>query len=163
MKIRDLTWRPPVTVDGAQTVAVAAQKLADEGVGALVVLNGDQPIGVVTDRDLVTRGIAKNVDAGARIDSLMSMGVIAIDADEDAEELFAVYASHAVRRVPIVDGKEVVGMVTLDDAIVSVARHLTDLAGVLSTQITFPWARDESPAPAVVDQPQHSDRKEHRS
>ena len=123
MKVRDLTWRPPVTIDCGETIAVAAQVIADEGVGALVVLDGDRPVGVVTDRDLVTRGIAKRVDPDARIDSLMSMGVIALDADEDAEELFALYAREAVRRVPIVDGSQVVGMITLDDAIVSVSRR----------------------------------------
>jgi signal-transduction protein with cAMP-binding, CBS, and nucleotidyltransferase domain len=150
MKVRDLTWRPPVTIDCGETIAIAAQVIADEGVGALVVLDGDRPVGVVTDRDLVTRGIAKRVDPDARIDSLMSMGVIALDADEDAEELFALYAREAVRRVPIVDGSQVVGMITLDDAIVSVSRNLTDLAGVLSTQIAFPWARTAPPVPVVV-------------
>ncbi len=151
MKVRDLTWRPPVTIDCGETIAVAAQVIADEGVGALVVLDGDRPVGVVTDRDLVTRGIAKRVDPDARIDSLMSMGVIALDADEDAEELFALYAREAVRRVPVVDGSQVVGMITLDDAIVSVSRNLTDLAGVLSTQIAFPWARTEPPVPVVIE------------
>lgn len=151
MKVRDLTWRPPVTIDCGETIAVAAQLLTDEGVGALVVVDGDRPVGVVTDRDLVTRGIAKRIDPDARIDSLMSMGVVALDADEDAAELFAVYAREAVRRVPVIEGAEVVGMITLDDAIVSVSRNLTDLAAVLSTQISFPWARDEPPVPAVVE------------
>ena len=151
MKVRDLTWRPPVTIDCGETIAVAAQVLTDEGVGALVVLDGDRPVGVVTDRDLVTRGIAKRIEPDARIDSLMSMGVVALDADADADELFALYAREAVRRVPIVDGSQVVGMITLDDAIVSVSRNLTDLAGVLSTQITFPWARTAPPVPVIVE------------
>ena len=151
MKVRDLTWRAPVTIDCAETIAAAAQKLSVEGVGALVVMDGDRPVGVVTDRDLVTRGIAKHVQADGRIDSLMSMGVIGLDADEDAEELFGVYARHAIRRVPVLEGARVVGMVSLDDAIVSVSQHLTDLAGVLSTQISYPWAREESPPPVVVE------------
>ena len=67
MKVRDLTWRPPVTIDCGATIAAAAQLLTDEGVGALVVLDGDRPVGVVTDRDLVTRGIAKRIDSDARI------------------------------------------------------------------------------------------------
>lgn len=151
MKIRDMTWRPPVTIDCGETIAAAAQKLTDEGVGALVVLDGERPVGVVTDRDLVTRGIAKRIESDARIDALMSMGVIALDADEDASELFGLWGREAVRRVPVVDGSEVVGMITLDDAIVSVSRDLADLAGVLSTQIAFPWAREDPPTPAVAE------------
>ena len=151
MKVRDLTWRAPVTIDCAETIAAAAQKLSVEGVGALVVMDAGQPIGVVTDRDLVTRGIAKHVPADGRIDSLMSMGVIGLDADEDAEELFGVYARHAIRRVPVLEGARVVGMVSLDDAIVSVSQHLNDLAGVLTTQIAYPGARDEPPTPVVTE------------
>jgi signal-transduction protein with cAMP-binding, CBS, and nucleotidyltransferase domain len=151
MKVRDLTWRPPVTIDCGAMISAAAVLLADEGVGALVVLDRDRPVGVVTDRDLVTRGIAKRVPFDARIDSLMSMGVVALDADEDAEELFAIFARHAVRRVPIVEDDRVVGMVTLDDALVSTVTELTDLVGVLSTQIAFPNANAEPATPSVVD------------
>lgn len=151
MKVRDLTWRAPVTIDCADTIAAAAQKLSDEGVGALVVTDGGLPVGVITDRDLVTRGLAKHVPPDGRVDSLMSMGVIGLDVDEDAEELFALYARQAIRRVPVLEGARVVGMVTLDDAIVSVAQHLTDLAGVLSTQISYPWARDEPHTPVPTD------------
>lgn len=151
MKVRDLTWRAPVTIDCGETMSRAAELLSDEGVGALVVLDHDRPVGIVTDRDLVTRGVAKRVPLDARIDSLMSMGVVVLDADEDAEELFAVFGRHAVRRVPIVDHDRVVGMVTLDDALVSTAGELSDLAGVLSTQIAFPNASAEPPPPAVVD------------
>jgi signal-transduction protein with cAMP-binding, CBS, and nucleotidyltransferase domain len=151
MKVRDLTWRPPVTIDCGATISAAAELMTDEGVGALVVVDRDRPVGIVTDRDLVTRGVAKRTPLDARIDSLMSMGVIALDADEDAEELFAVFARHAVRRVPVVDHDRVVGMVTLDDALVSTVTELTDLAGVLSTQIAFPNANAEPALPAVVD------------
>lgn len=151
MKVSDLTWRTPVTIDSAASISSAAERLAEQGVGALVVLDGERPVGIVTDRDLVTRGIAKRVSPDGRIDSLMSMGVIVLDADEDVEELYATFARNAVRRVPVVDGHRVVGMVTLDDALVATAGEMTDLAGVLSTQIAFPHARDEPEMPVVAD------------
>ena len=80
----------------------------------------------------------------------MSMGVISIDADEDVDELYAVFARHAIRRVPVVEHDRVIGMISLDDVLVSTVSELTDLAGVFSTQIAFPHARDESSPPAVV-------------
>lgn len=151
MKVRDLTWREPVTIEVDETVAHAARRLADAGVGALIVVDAGRPVGIVTDRDLVVRGLAHGVASDSRIDSLMSMGVVALDADEDADELYALFARHAIRRVPIVDHDTVVGVVSLDDALVSTAGQLGDLAGVLSTQIMFPHAREEPPVPAVVD------------
>ena len=150
MKVSDFTWRRPVTIDVAETIATAAQLFADAGVGALVVLDDERPVGIVTDRDLVVRGLAKRVPPDGRIDSLMSMGVIALDADEDVEELYAVFARHAIRRVPVVDHNRVVGMISLDDALVSTADELTALSGVLSTQIAFPQARDEPNTPVPI-------------
>lgn len=150
MKVRDFTWREPVTIHVADTIASAAQRLADQGVGALVVVDDDHPVGVVTDRDLVVRGLARHAPSDGRIDSLMSMGVIALDADEDMEELYALFAREAIRRVPIVEDDRVVGMISLDDALVATASELADLSGVLSTQIAFPHARDEAPPPAVA-------------
>lgn len=147
MKVDDLTWRAPVTIDGSATILEAAQRLTDEGVGALVVLDDDRPVGIVTDRDIVTRGVAKSLGYDARIDGLMSMGVIALDVGEDVDELYAVFSRHAIRRVPLVDHDRVVGMVSLDDALVSTAGDLSDLAGVLSTQIAFPHAGDEPDVP----------------
>ena len=78
------------------------------------------------------------------------MGVVALDADDDVEELYAVFARHAIRRVPVVDHDRVVGMISLDDALVSTAGQMAALSGVLSTQIAFPHARDEAEPPAVV-------------
>jgi signal-transduction protein with cAMP-binding, CBS, and nucleotidyltransferase domain len=151
MKVRDFTWREPVTIEVDETVSVAAQRFADAGVGALIVIDHGRPVGIVTDRDLVVRGIAQRVDPESRIDALMSMGVIALDAEEDATELYALFAREAIRRVPIVDHDTVVGVVSLDDALVSTAGEIAVLAKVLSAQIMFPHARDEAETPVFID------------
>lgn len=151
MNVSDFTWREPVTIDVAETIAAAARRLADHGVGALVVVDGDRPVGIVTDRDLVVRVLARGASADGRVDGVMSMGVVALDADDDVEELYAVFGRHAIRRVPVVDHDQVVGMISLDDAVVSTSGQMAALSGVLSTQIAFPHARDEAEPPAVVD------------
>ena len=150
MKVSDFTWREPVTIGVADTIEAAAQLLADAGVGSLVVVDGDRPVGIVTDRDLVVRALARGIGPDGRVDGIMSMGVVALDADDDVEELYAVFARHAIRRVPVVDHDRVVGMISLDDALVSTAGQMAALSGVLSTQIAFPHARDEAEPPAVV-------------
>jgi signal-transduction protein with cAMP-binding, CBS, and nucleotidyltransferase domain len=151
MKVRDFTWRKPVTIEVDETVSVAAQRFADAGVGALIVIDHNRPVGIVTDRDLVVRGVAQRVDPESRIDALMSMGVTALDAEEDAAELYAVFAREAIRRVPIVDHDTVVGIVSLDDVLVSTAGELAVLTKVLSAQIMFPHARDEAETPVIID------------
>lgn len=151
MKVRDLTWRKPVTIEVDETVSVAAHRFADAGVGSLIVVDHGRPVGIVTDRDLVVRGMAQRVDPESRIDALMSMGVTALDAEEDATELYAVFAREAIRRVPIVAHDRVVGVVSLDDVLVSTAGQLAVLSKVLSAQIMFPHARDEAETPVVID------------
>lgn len=152
MKVRDLTWRRPVTIDVAATVGEAAQAFAEHGVGALVVTDADRPVGIVTDRDIVVRGVARGKHPDGRIDDLMSMGVVAIAADDEADELYAVFARHAIRRVPVVEGDRVVGLVSLDDSLLSTIRRLDDLAEVVSTQIMFPYRANE-PDPPVLAEP----------
>lgn len=150
MKVRDFTWREPVTIEVDATITEAAERFLHEGVGALIVLDRGRPVGIVTDRDLVVRGVANRMAPDGRVDSLMSMGVIALDADADVGDLHSVFALHAVRRVPVVDHDRVVGMVSLDDVMVAMSAQLNDLAGVLSTQIAFPHARDERPRPVAM-------------
>ena len=151
VQVRDLLARDLVNATPDTSIEAAARLMSEANCSSLVITDQDRLAGIVTDRDIVVRGVAHHIASDGRIDSLMSMGVIALDADEDVDELYAVFARHAIRRVPVVDHDRVVGMISLDDAMVSTAAELTDLAGVLSTQIAFPHAREEPAPPAVVD------------
>ena len=149
MKIRDFTLRHPVTIGVGETVATAAAALADRGVGALIVTDHDRPVGIVTDRDLVTRAVAKGLPTDARVDSCMTTNLIALDADAEFDDLVHTFGHHAVRRVAVVDHDRVVGVVSLDDVLVHLASGLGDVTKVLAAQIMFPHAYDEPPVPAV--------------
>jgi CBS domain-containing protein len=149
MKVRELLGRQPVTVDVATTIAHAAHLLGSAGVGALVVVDGDRPVGMVTDRDIVLRGIARGVPTDARIDALMTMGLTSINADADLDDLLEVFGSNAVRRVPVMDGERLVGIVTLDDMLVWFSTRLGDLTRGLTAQLLFPHAGDEAAPPAT--------------
>lgn len=147
MKITELAIREPVVVQRDATLTDAAVAMSDAGVGALVVMDDTRPVGMVTDRDLVTRALAKGVPADGRVDAVMTMELVTLDADAEVDELLHAFRHHAVRRVPVVDGGHLVGVVSLDDMLVSVASEMTDLARVLAAQIMFPHAGDEAPPP----------------
>jgi CBS domain-containing protein len=143
MKITDLALREPVVVGRDATMADTADLMATSGVGCVIVVEGDTPVGIVTDRDIVTRGVARAYPADGRIDGLMTMGVIALDVDHDLEALVHVFRDHAIRRVPIVDRDRVVGVVSLDDVMVLVTDELSTVSKVLAAQIMFPHANGE--------------------
>jgi CBS domain-containing protein len=150
MKISDLALRQPVTIGCDATMADAASLMAKAGVGSVIVVEGKTPVGIVTDRDLVTRGVARAYPADGRIDGLMTMGLVALDIDHDLEDLVHVFRDHAVRRIPIVDQDRLVGVVSLDDIMVLVADELSVVSKVLAGQIMFPHASDEALTPSPV-------------
>lgn len=80
MQTIDGVRRSAVGIGPEQTIRDAAAIMEHTGVGALAIVDGSHLVGIVTDRDLVRRGLAKDLPADARIDSVMSAPVVTIDA-----------------------------------------------------------------------------------
>jgi CBS domain-containing protein len=103
----------------------------------------------VTDRDIVVRGVARDYPSGARIDSVMSQGVVALDAEADLRDAAAAFRRHGIRRLPLMDGRFPVGMLTTDDLIVDMARQLGEVAGPIAEQVVHGQPVPRLPATAV--------------
>jgi CBS domain-containing protein len=116
VKVRDVMTPAPVMVDPLAPVEQVARVMRDQDLGMVLVADTEQVFGLVTDRDLVVRGLASGVDVRrADITTLCSAQLIAIDADEDAEAAGELMRTHAVRRLPVVQDGAAVGVVTLGD------------------------------------------------
>lgn len=139
--------RSGVAIAPERTIGDAAKLMDEAGVGALAVLDHDQLIGIVTDRDLVRRGLARHLAPDARIDGVMSAPVVTIDAGADLHDAFALFRTHAVRRLAVLDGGRFVGMVTVDDLLVDLAADLADLARPVTAEVLF--AHHDSPLPVA--------------
>jgi CBS domain-containing protein len=116
---------PDVTCVGEQeTVLEAAKKMADLGVGSLPICGEDHRLqGMLTDRDIVVKVLAEGRDPGAmRAGELAQGEAVTIGADDDAAEILKTMGSHQVRRLPVIDGHTLVGIVAVAD----VARALPD-------------------------------------
>ena len=150
MRIGDLAVRRPVTVPPDTTIEGAAQDMAKQGVGCLVVTEGDTVVGIVTDRDLVVRGLAERMPTDGRIDSIMSTDVVAVDVDSDVRDVVRTFGHHAVRRLPVVRGRHVVGVVKIDDLLVAMNDELGALTKGITAQLLFPHASDEPPRPVTI-------------
>jgi CBS domain-containing protein len=122
---RDLMTADPTFCADSATVADAARQMADDDIGALPVCGADGRLaGVVTDRDLAVRVVAEGRDpAATKIAELLDgTEVVTIGADDSAEEAIRTMKEHAVRRLPVIDGTRLVGMVSQGD----VARVMPD-------------------------------------
>jgi CBS domain-containing protein len=99
------------------TVADAAKRLAEKSIGALPVCDTDGHLrGVVTDRDLVVEVVAAGRDpASTKIIDLVHGETVTIGADDGVDEAIRTMQEHKVRRLPVIDGDRLVGMVTQAD------------------------------------------------
>jgi CBS domain-containing protein len=135
MRTIDMLRRSGIGVGPERTVRDAAAIMERSGVGALAVIDGNQLRGIVTDRDLVRRVLARNLPADARVDGVMSSPVVTIDADADVHRAFTLFRAHGVRRLAVVQDDRFVGMITVDDLLVDLANDLFDLARPISSEI----------------------------
>lgn len=110
-------------VDAKQTVADAARKLADLGVGSVPVCEDGRLAGMLTDRDIVVKVVAAGEDPEAVTAGSLAEGApVTIGADDSLDEALRTMAEHQVRRLPVIDGHELVGMLSQAD----LARALPD-------------------------------------
>jgi CBS domain-containing protein len=107
-----------------ETLADAARKMRDLDVGALPICGEDNRLkGMVTDRDIVVRCVAEGKDpSSVKVEELADGKPVTIGADDSVEEALRTMSSHGVRRLPVIDGHDLVGMVSQAD----VARNLPD-------------------------------------
>jgi CBS domain-containing protein len=111
-------------VSTEETLADAARKMRDLQVGALPICGEDNRLaGVLTDRDIVVRCVADEKDPSAvRVSELAGEKPVTIGADDSVEEALRTMKDHGVRRLPVIDGHDLVGMVSQAD----VARNLPE-------------------------------------
>jgi CBS domain-containing protein len=146
MRARQGIRRSAVAVSPETTVAQAAAVMERSGVGALAVVEGDSAVGIVTDRDLVRRVLATGMPSDGRVDSVMSGPVVTIDAEDDLHGAFELFRTHAIRRIGVVDGRRFIGMLSIDDLLIDLARDLADLARPVAAERDAPHRDSGTPA-----------------
>jgi len=148
MRTIDAVRRSGVGIGPERSIEDAAVVMDQAGVGSLAIVDAGRVVGIVTDRDLVRRGLAKGLSHDARVDAVMTTPVVTIDADADLHDAFALFRIHAVRRLAVMRGAAFVGMVTVDDLLVDLASDLGDLARPVTAEVLF--AHHDSPVPATT-------------
>ena len=113
---RDLMTSPAECMAPDETLVDAARMFSKYDVGSMPVVDGDTLVGVITDRDIIIEGVAKNLDlADTPVSKIMSTNVVTVDVTDEAQAVAQVLADKQIRRVPVVDGNRVVGVVSQAD------------------------------------------------
>lgn len=135
MTIGDFARREVVTAGPDVSLLEVAGLMATANVGSVVIVDGRRPIGIVTDRDLVLDVLGLDRDpAELSADEVMSEDLVVADAGDDVLDVLRRMHEAGVRRIPVMDGERLSGIVTLDDFVALLAEELGSLAGVIEAE-----------------------------
>jgi len=117
-KARDIMSTRIVFIDSKGTLADAARLMRENNIGDVLIIQDDQVRGILTDRDIVVRGIAAGHEPTATpAMDIASENVASVSPDDEVETVKETMARHAVRRVPVIDKSKVVGIVSIGDLV----------------------------------------------
>lgn len=130
-QISEVMTRDPKVLDIHSSLVEAARLMRDNDIGFVVVRDQDTVRGVLTDRDLVVRGLAEGVDpATTTLENVYSKEVVHLDPDDSVDEAIELMRTRAIRRLPVVQDGQVVGVVSLGD--LAVQRDPRSVLGEIS-------------------------------
>lgn len=125
----DLSYCTPV-----DNVYEAALKMKQEDVGIIPIVENNRLVGVVTDRDLVVRGIADKNPGSNKITEVMTTDIISVSPSDPVEKATELMARHQIRRLPVVENGQLVGMLSLGD--MAIEKYADDQAGYALSEIS---------------------------
>jgi CBS domain-containing protein len=115
-QIKAVMTSNPTTCEPQASVVDAAKVMAQEDVGSIPIVEGDRLAGVVTDRDIVIRVVAEGRDAqSTTVGDIASRDLVTVSPDDDLNRALELMAEKQVRRLPIVEGDKLVGIVAQRD------------------------------------------------
>jgi CBS domain-containing protein len=118
--VRDLMTAGPTSIASDAMAVEAARRMLSEDVGSLPVVEGETLVGMVTDRDLVLKVVAKDLDPNkVPVSDVCTQNPVTVGADESLDEALQRMAKEQVRRLPVVSDGQLVGILAQAD----VARH----------------------------------------
>ena len=115
VKVKQIMTTDVSTVTPNDTVTKAASIMKQLNVGSVPVTDGSRVVGIVTDRDITLRGVAKSGDPNQKISEVMTSDVKYATPDMDVHAVADLMAENQVRRLPVIDNDRLVGIVAIGD------------------------------------------------
>ncbi|NMD71963.1 CBS domain-containing protein [Bacillus sp. DNRA2] len=113
--IKDIMTTNVETCSLLDNVFEVAVKMKEWNVGAIPIVDKDRLVGMITDRDIVIRGVAQKHPGSTKVEDIMSKEMVTIKSDCTTQEAAKIMAKNQIRRLPVVEGERLVGIVSLGD------------------------------------------------
>jgi CBS domain-containing protein len=115
-RIRDLMVSSVVTTERGTSVVDTAKRMIQEEKGPLPIVEGERPVAIVTDRDIVAHAVAEGRDPNSvTVDDIATRDLVTIRPDQDVEEARQLMAQHELDRILVVEGDRLVGIISEAD------------------------------------------------
>ena len=139
MLVKELMSPDPAFCTPQTTLHDVARLMVENDCGAIPVCDGQHVVGIVTDRDIVTRGLARDLDPNTvAVSEVMTRNLMIVHDDDPLERALQIMESEQVRRLPVVQGPALVGVLSMTD----LAEHLSERkAGELLREVSEPPRR----------------------
>lgn len=134
--LRDIMTTSVETVSLLDNAFEVAERMEQLNVGAIPVVEGENLVGMITDRDLVLRGYAQKRSGSSAVEGLMTTDLVVGSPDMSVDEAARLMADRQIRRLPVVENGRLVGIVSIGD--LAVRTELADEAGEALSQISQP-------------------------
>ena len=114
--VADVMTAEVVTVEPSASIAEAAKRMIQEEKGPLPVVEGDRPVGMVTDRDIIARVVAEERDPGSlTVGAIATRELVTIGSDQHVDEAARLMDEHQLDRILVVEGERLVGIISEAD------------------------------------------------
>lgn len=117
IRVKDIMSKGVLSVDAKMNVNEAAKMMEDGEVGAIIVMEDNTPVGIITDRDFAVKIVAHAYPITTPVKKIMSAPLIGINPEESVWSVADLMYTRKVRKIPVIDEDKVVGIVTATDLV----------------------------------------------
>lgn len=115
MKVMDVMTQNVATVNRNDSVEKAAELMSEHNVGSIPICDNNKVVGVITDRDIALRSVAKGSDNNIKVGDIMTSNPVVANKEMDIHDAARIMSERQIRRLPVEDNQNIVGIVSLGD------------------------------------------------
>ncbi len=131
--VKDIMIEEVLFTDVSSSINEVANLMSTKDVGSLVVIEDEKPIGIITERDILKKVVAKGLDPGeTKVSEIMHTPLITIDSESSIFQAAELMNINKIRRLPVVKGEKIVGIITVFD----IMSHYREVAGWIIETLT---------------------------
>ena len=123
--VKDIMTKDVVTIESSKTAFDAAQLMAQKELGCIIVVVQAFPVGIITERDIVRRIVAKRASFDTKLTEVMTKTLITVEPETSLRDAARVMSSNKIRRLPVLKQNKLVGIIVASDFVRNVGKKTT--------------------------------------